>query len=215
MTTVVFDQTLKEIECHCSTAKKGSSSTSPTTAASPRTSPTTHQAGGHVRVRVPADGQHREVAAPRQQGDGGERLRRRRGSTRATSAATSRSRRFFAGAKEQFGTIDFLVHSLAFANRDYLKKDEGIFTTHAARGVQAGGGHQRVQPDRASTRAAAAAHARRRVDHRPDLPRQREGHPRLQRDGRRQGGAGIDGALPRVRPGQQEDPRQHDLAPAR
>src|SRR5215211_8009484 len=28
---------------------------------------------------------------------------------------------FFAGAKEKFGQIDFLVHSLAFANRDYLK----------------------------------------------------------------------------------------------
>src|SRR5437762_12185384 len=27
----------------------------------------------------------------------------------------------FAGVRDQFGTIDFLVHSLAFANRDYLK----------------------------------------------------------------------------------------------
>src|ERR1700761_8517358 len=36
---------------------------------------------------------------------------------------------FFAAAKEQFGTIDFLVHCLAFANRDYLKKEEGIFTS--------------------------------------------------------------------------------------
>jgi enoyl-[acyl-carrier protein] reductase I len=36
---------------------------------------------------------------------------------------------FFAGAKEQFGTIDFLVHSLAFANRDYLKKEIGNFTS--------------------------------------------------------------------------------------
>src|SRR4051794_28916128 len=37
--------------------------------------------------------------------------------------------RFFAGAKEQFGTIDFLVHSLAFADRAYLKKDIGNFTS--------------------------------------------------------------------------------------
>jgi enoyl-[acyl-carrier protein] reductase I len=29
--------------------------------------------------------------------------------------------RFFAAARDQFGTIDFLVHSLAFANRDYLQ----------------------------------------------------------------------------------------------
>jgi enoyl-[acyl-carrier protein] reductase I len=36
---------------------------------------------------------------------------------------------FFAGAAKQFGTIDFLVHSLAFANRDYLKKDTGNFTS--------------------------------------------------------------------------------------
>ena len=36
---------------------------------------------------------------------------------------------FFAGAKEKFGKIDFLVHCLAFANRDYLKKDYGNFTS--------------------------------------------------------------------------------------
>ncbi|MGB7161087.1 MAG: enoyl-ACP reductase [Tepidisphaeraceae bacterium] len=36
---------------------------------------------------------------------------------------------FFSSAKEKFGSIDFLVHSLAFANRDYLKKDEGNFTS--------------------------------------------------------------------------------------
>lgn len=36
---------------------------------------------------------------------------------------------FFAAAKQQFGTIDFLVHCLAFANKDYLKKDEGVFTS--------------------------------------------------------------------------------------
>jgi enoyl-[acyl-carrier protein] reductase I len=36
---------------------------------------------------------------------------------------------FFAAVAEKFGTIDFLVHSLAFANRDYLKKDAGVFTS--------------------------------------------------------------------------------------
>ena len=35
---------------------------------------------------------------------------------------------FFAAARDQSGTIDFLVHSLAFANRDFLKKEYGIFT---------------------------------------------------------------------------------------
>jgi enoyl-[acyl-carrier protein] reductase I len=36
---------------------------------------------------------------------------------------------FFAAARQQFGTIDFLVHSLAFADRAYLQKDEGNFTS--------------------------------------------------------------------------------------
>jgi enoyl-[acyl-carrier protein] reductase I len=36
---------------------------------------------------------------------------------------------FFSAARDKFGTIDFLVHSLAFANRDYLKKEHGVFTS--------------------------------------------------------------------------------------
>jgi enoyl-[acyl-carrier protein] reductase I len=36
---------------------------------------------------------------------------------------------FFAGAKQQFGKIDFLVHSLAFANKDFLRKEDGVFTS--------------------------------------------------------------------------------------
>jgi len=36
---------------------------------------------------------------------------------------------FFNAAAQQFGSIDFLVHCLAFANRDFLKKDEGNFTS--------------------------------------------------------------------------------------
>ena len=36
---------------------------------------------------------------------------------------------FFSAARQQFGTLDFVVHSLAFANRDYLKKDTGNFTS--------------------------------------------------------------------------------------
>src|SRR3954463_16526327 len=37
--------------------------------------------------------------------------------------------KFSSAAREKFGTIDFLVHSLAFANRDFLKKEEGNFTS--------------------------------------------------------------------------------------
>jgi enoyl-[acyl-carrier protein] reductase I len=36
---------------------------------------------------------------------------------------------FFANARKQFGTIDFLVHSLAFADRNYLKLEYGVFTS--------------------------------------------------------------------------------------
>jgi enoyl-[acyl-carrier protein] reductase I len=36
---------------------------------------------------------------------------------------------FFAAARDKFGTIDFLVHSLAFADYNYLKTDEGVFTS--------------------------------------------------------------------------------------
>lgn len=38
-------------------------------------------------------------------------------------------RAFFDAAGKQFGKIDFLVHSLAFANKDYLKKETGVFTS--------------------------------------------------------------------------------------
>ena len=37
--------------------------------------------------------------------------------------------KFFAAAKEQLGTIDFLVHCLAFADHTYLKMDSGVFTS--------------------------------------------------------------------------------------
>src|SRR5690606_22941732 len=35
---------------------------------------------------------------------------------------------FFAAVQQKQGTLDFLVHSLAFANHNYLRKDEGNFT---------------------------------------------------------------------------------------
>ncbi|MCS7032767.1 MAG: enoyl-ACP reductase [Phycisphaerae bacterium] len=36
---------------------------------------------------------------------------------------------FFSAARDRFGTIDFLVHSLAFANHEYLKIVWGTFTS--------------------------------------------------------------------------------------
>ena len=49
------------------------------------------------------------------------------------------------------------------------------------------------------------------VDRHPELPRQRPGVPELQRDGRGQGGARIDGALPGGRPRPAEHPRQRGV----
>ncbi len=37
--------------------------------------------------------------------------------------------KFFAGVKAELGTIDFLVHCLAFADHTYLKMDAGVFTS--------------------------------------------------------------------------------------
>jgi enoyl-[acyl-carrier protein] reductase I len=37
--------------------------------------------------------------------------------------------KFFDGARDQFGTIDFVVHSVAFADRNFLKEDLGVFTS--------------------------------------------------------------------------------------
>src|SRR5687767_9194388 len=36
--------------------------------------------------------------------------------------------KFFAAARQQFGTIDFLVHSLAFADKNYLEKGKFVST---------------------------------------------------------------------------------------
>ena len=79
-----------------------------------------------MRVRVSAD-------ARRWNGGSARRWRkaasRRNGSTRATSASDEDIEKFFAAAREQFGTIDFLVHSLAFADRNYLKEEPEVFTS--------------------------------------------------------------------------------------
>jgi enoyl-[acyl-carrier protein] reductase I len=40
--------------------------------------------------------------------------------------------KFFAAAREQFGTIDFLVHSLAFADRNYLQTGKFLSTPREA-----------------------------------------------------------------------------------
>ncbi len=116
---------------------------------------------------------------------------------------------FFDGAKQQFGKIDFLVHCLAFANRDYLKKDEGNFTS-TPREVFRQAVDISAYSLIALSRAAEPLMADGGSHHRPDLPGRDPGHPRLQRHGRGQGRPGGVGPVPGVRPGGQEDPREHD-----
>jgi enoyl-[acyl-carrier protein] reductase I len=36
---------------------------------------------------------------------------------------------FFAAVRENFSTVDFLVHSIAFADHTFLKKEQGVFTS--------------------------------------------------------------------------------------
>ena len=120
--------------------------------------------------------------------------------------------KFFAAAREQLGTIDFLVHCLAFADRTYLKTDAGVFTP--PRGCRSSRPrHQCLQPDRPHP-GRCPPDARWRIGHRPDLSRQRKGHPRLQRDGRRQGRPRIHRPLPGLRPGRQKSASTPSL-PAR
>ena len=118
--------------------------------------------------------------------------------------------KFFSTAQEQFGTIDFLVHCLAFANRDYLKKDAGVFTSTPREVFR-----QAVDISAYSLHRPCSSRpphdARRGLDHRPHLSRQRKSDPGVQRDGRGESGAGGDCPLSRFRFGGKENPRQLHL----
>ena len=118
--------------------------------------------------------------------------------------------KFFAAAKEQFGTIDFLVHSLAFADYNYLKTDAGVFTSTPRKVFQAGARHQCLQPDRPDA-GGRAADARGWIDDRDDLSRQRKSCSRLQHHGRCQGGVGIHGPVSGLRPRKQKNQGEHDF----
>ena len=110
----------------------------------------------------------------------------------------------FEAVKQTYGRLDFLIHSIAFAPPQELRKP--YLQTSRAR-LAPGHGHQRLQPGdcRAGGRAADV---RRRHDGHAQLLRRREGHARLQRDGRLQGGLGTQRPLPGLGPGAAEHPRQ-------
>ena len=117
----------------------------------------------------------------------------------------------FAGGKSAWGSLDFVLHAIAFSDKDPTRRP--------LRRHHRGQFHQDhadillfVHGDRAARRKAddewrLAADA--------DLLRRREMDAALQRDGAGQGRARSFGALSRRRSRRQEYPRQRDFRPAR
>ena len=92
----------------------------------------------------------------------------------------------FAQLKAKFGTIDFLVHAIAFAGKEELQGSMVANTTRE--------GFRRAMDISVYSFIDAVApriadDAERRLDHKPDLSGLGAGRALLQRDGRRQGGA--------------------------
>ncbi len=112
--------------------------------------------------------------------------------------------RVFDTIHDVYGRLDFLVHSIAFAPPQELRNPYAQMSRegwHLAMDIS-------VYSLVAVCRRRRAADDRRRLDHHHQLLRRREGDPRLQRDGRVQGGAGTQRALPRLGPRPAERPRQ-------
>ena len=104
----------------------------------------------------------------------------------------------FATLAREWGKLDFLVHAIAFSDKDeldgrYVDTTEKNFTqTMLISCYSFTALAQRAEKLMSAGRLAADAH----------LLRRREGHAALQRDGRGQGGAGGERALSRRRPRQ-------------
>ena len=77
--------------------------------------------------------------------------------SRATSRTTPRSQRVFARWQARHGSLDILVHALAFAKREDL---EGAFVRHLARGLRDSPWTSAPTRWWPSARAALPAHAR-------------------------------------------------------
>ena len=88
-------------------------------------------------------------------------------------------------------SLDTVVHSIAFANREDLSRP---FRRDLARRLFAGAGSERLLAGGGGARGGAADDGR-RLDHHADLPGRDARDPKLQRDGRGEGGAGGRGAV--------------------
>ena len=111
----------------------------------------------------------------------------------------------FAKLKEIYGEIDFVIHSIAFADKNELQRL--VRREHHARRLFAGYERigvfvrRRVAPRRGNDEA-------RRLAGDDDLFGRRADHPELQHNGRRQGRFGSIDALYRPRSGPQGHPRE-------
>jgi len=95
--------------------------------------------------------------------------------------------------KEKWGKIDFVVHAIAFADKDQL---EGRYIETTADNFSKSMADLLLLADR-DRAARREADDRRRLDHHADLLRRREVDAELQRHGRSQGGARGQRALSR------------------
>ena len=129
--------------------------------------------------------------------------RRERSADRASSAAT---------IDREFGGLDFLVHGAAFAPR---RRSAQPVRRDVARGFRIALDVSAYSLIASDPRGGAAdGEARRRQHPDADLSRQPARVHQLQRDGRREGGARIVGALSGGRSRPEEHPRQRDLGGA-
>ena len=121
----------------------------------------------------------------------------------------------FAALKQAWGSLDIVVHAVAYAPREALA---GGFVESTSREAFKVAHDVSSYSLTALARAAQAAHGgpRRRHPH-AVLPRRREIHPELQRHGPRQGEPRSERALPRGRPGSEQHPRERHFrrAPSR
>ena len=104
----------------------------------------------------------------------------------------------FARLTSEWGALDVIVHSVAFAPREALTGD--FVDEHDPRGVRAGARRVELQPDGARARRPAADDGPRRRAADALLPRRSALDPFLQRDGTRQGEPRGQRALPGGRP---------------
>ena len=117
----------------------------------------------------------------------------------------------FAEVEPLWGALDFVVHCIAFSDKDeltgrYVETSEGNFTKSLLISCYS---------FTAIAQRAEKLMTERRLASDADLLRRREVDAALQRHGRRQGGAGGLRALSRGRSRPEEHPRQRDLGRAR